>query len=307
MLCLSILITSLVVFPSRADSNDTILLQHAGITVTEADLDAYIQAQIPERNRVAALTRPGALREAIASLFVLKVLAMEARAEGLHQDPDVLAEIALTTERILGARLLEQRIQARDEPDWEAIARDSYQSNPERFHAPERVRASHILIALEQRSEESAAELAHSLAQRARNGEDFAELAAEYSDDPSTARNRGDLGFFTRDQMVPEFADAAFALGEPGAVSEPVRSSFGFHVIRLTERRDAGIQPFAAVRQGLIEEARTNYANEIRRLEIERIRGLPDIEVNQPAVETLEQQYRDQHPLLRRDQQDHSH
>lgn len=305
--CLLLAVTSLVSLPSFADSNDTVLLRHEGIIVTEADLNAYIQAQIPQRSRISTLAQPGKLREAIASLFILKVLAEEARDTGLHEEPDVQAEIALTTERILSARILEQRVEAQDEPDWEAVARDAYRSNPERFQAPERVRASHILLGLEERSEEQARELARELIQRAENGEDFEALAREYSDDPSVSRNGGDLGFFTREQVAPEFADAAFALSEPGDLSEPVATDFGIHIIRMEERREAGILPFEDVRQRLIEEARSNHANEIRRLEVERIRSLPNIEVNQQAVEALEQQYRDQHPMIGGNQDDHSH
>lgn len=296
-----------VSFTATADDDNDILLRHDGITVTEADLNTYIESQIPERSRISTLAQPGKLREAIASLFILKVLADEARDAGLHEDPDVQAEIALTVERILSARILEQRVQAQDEPDWEALARDTYRSNPERFQAPERMRASHILLGLEERSEEEALELAHELIQRVEDGEDFEALAREYSDDASVSRDGGDLGFFAREQVAPEFADAAFALREPGELSDPVETDFGVHVIRLEERREAGILPFEDVRQRLIEEARTNHANRIRRQEVERIRGLPNIEVNQQAVEALEQHYRDQHPLIGGNQDDHSH
>lgn len=101
----------------------------------------------------------------------------------------------------------------------------------------ERVQASHILISVAQDASEEEAQLALakaiSITQRLNNGEDFATLAEQFSDDAGSAANGGDLGFFGRGQMVPEFEEAAFSL-PIGQISEPVRSQFGYHIIKVT-------------------------------------------------------------------------
>ena len=93
------------------------------------------------------------------------------------------------------------------------------------------MRASHILVATKEDADAVKAELA--------TGKAFDAIAREKSTDPSAAQNGGDLGYFQRGQMVKPFEDAAFALTEPGQVSEPVESQFGWHVIKFTDKRQS--------------------------------------------------------------------
>ncbi len=114
-----------------------------------------------------------------------------------------------------------------------------YEGNPDKFRRPEQVKASHILIQVPEDADEDkkaeALATIQSLASRIAEGEDFATLAQEYSDCPSKEKG-GDLGFFGPEQMVPPFSQAAFAL-QPGQVSEVVKTRFGYHLIRVTERQ----------------------------------------------------------------------
>ena len=86
------------------------------------------------------------------------------------------------------------------------------------------------------------------MAERIRKGEDFAKVAAEASKDPGSKTDGGDLGFFTRERMVPAFSEATFKL-QPGQVSEPVKSQFGWHVIKLEERRVKPVPPFEEMKE----------------------------------------------------------
>jgi peptidyl-prolyl cis-trans isomerase C len=130
-----------------------------------------------------------------------------------------------------------------------------YEKNPDKFKQPESVHASHVLVAVQQSAgvpEKTAARAkAESVLKQARAGADFGKLARTYSDDASKQRG-GDLGFFPKGQMVPAFEAAAFAL-QPGQISDLVETPFGFHVIKVLERRPAGTVPFSAV-SGQIEE-----------------------------------------------------
>ena len=129
--------------------------------------------------------------------------------------------------------------------------RQYYDANLSQYQTPGQVRASHILLRVDDGDDEAVAARAAELAAEARAGADFAELARRHSEDETNAENGGDLGSFGRGRMVPEFENAAFALAT-GEISDPVRSPFGYHVINVTEKQEEITQPFAEVR-GAIE------------------------------------------------------
>lgn len=127
-----------------------------------------------------------------------------------------------------------------------------YEDNAQQYSTPEQVRASHILLKTEGKNEDEVKKLAEDLSKKAKAGANFADLAKKYSEDESNNSKGGDLDFFSRGQMVPEFDSVAFSL-EPGQVSDPVKTSFGYHVIKLTEKRAATSRPLAEV-QAQIED-----------------------------------------------------
>src|SRR5262249_32499600 len=118
-------------------------------------------------------------------------------------------------------------------------------------------------------------------------GADFNQLAKEISEDPSASVNGGRLENFARADMDPAFANAAFALKNPGDVSEPVLSKFGWHVIKLENRTPASGKSVEEVRGQIIADARKKYIDEQRETVINKIRGDPDMKVNQEAVDAL--------------------
>jgi peptidyl-prolyl cis-trans isomerase C len=137
----------------------------------------------------------------------------------------------------------------------EQEARAHYNKNKERYQEPERVRARHILIKVEENaSEESLAaaeERAQELADQARAGADFAELAREHSQGPTRTRG-GDLGYFPRKRMVEAFEKVAFSM-KKGEVSDPVKTQFGYHVIKLVDRKAATEHVFEDVDDEIYE------------------------------------------------------
>lgn len=155
---------------------------------------------------------------------------------------------AMFTEMDLARSLIEKQISPTISVSDEEVAA-YYAENPELFFADEQVHARHIIYSASLDVDAQTADEKRAKAEEARKralaGEDFAELARELSEGPS-APNGGDLGFFTRAQMVPTFAAAAFDL-EPGGISPVVRTKFGFHVINTIEKRPAGKLPFDEV------------------------------------------------------------
>jgi peptidyl-prolyl cis-trans isomerase D len=138
--------------------------------------------------------------------------------------------------------------------------RKAYDEEKDRFQTMEERHARHILIAVEKGDEEAARAKALGIAERARKGEDFGKLAAEVSADAGTKAQGGDLGWMT--QRDAPFENALFAM-QSGAISDPVRSDFGFHVIKLDEIRPATVRPFEEVRDELAADLRTRKAEQM--------------------------------------------
>ena len=128
---------------------------------------------------------------------------------------------------------------------------DFYKNNQDQFTQPERVRASHILITFPEGADPAAKAQARTKAQKVlkdvKAGKDFAALAREHSQDPGSAPNGGDLGFFPQGQMVGPFNDVAFSL-KPGATSGLVETQFGYHIIRVAEKQPGRTVPLEEVR-----------------------------------------------------------
>ena len=139
----------------------------------------------------------------------------------------------------------------------EAALQSLYEEQLERYVSEEERRARHILIEVAADADEAAIDAARAKAetalQRLADGEAFETLAGELSDDPGSAANGGDLGFFGKGMMVPEFESVAFAL-DKGGRSGIVRSAFGFHIIELTDIKSEIVKPFDAVRDELVDE-----------------------------------------------------
>ena len=127
-----------------------------------------------------------------------------------------------------------------------------YEDNAQQYSTPEQVRASHVLLKTEGKKEEDVKKLAEEIAAKAKGGADFAALAKQHSEDESNNQKGGDLDFFSKGLMVPEFDQAAFAM-QPGQVSDPVKTSFGYHVIKMVEKRAATSKPLVEV-QAQIED-----------------------------------------------------
>jgi peptidyl-prolyl cis-trans isomerase D len=136
-----------------------------------------------------------------------------------------------------------------------------YNANIQQFQTPEQVRASHILLKTEGKNEEEVRKQAEAVLKQAKApNADFAALAKQYSEDTSKDQG-GDLGLFGRGRMVPEFETAAFAM-QPGQISDLIKSQFGFHIIKVTERQTAKTTPLSEVRAQLQQQLATQMADQ---------------------------------------------
>jgi peptidyl-prolyl cis-trans isomerase D len=142
----------------------------------------------------------------------------------------------------------------------ETVLQQFYVDNQDQFVGPEQRRASHILI---EGDEKEALELLATINQRIENGEDFAALAMEFSGDTGSASKGGDLGLFQRDVMDPAFEEAVFSMTTVGDVSEPVKTEFGFHLIKLTGIEASEGQSYSDAREEIERLYRNQQAEEL--------------------------------------------
>jgi len=194
------------------------------ITVTDRDVDRYLEEQV--RNLI---TRAGS-ETALEAAF-------QAPMKKIRRDLRVETENRLKIETLRRKKFAEVKVSRREVEEFYTMYQDSLPV------LKETVDISHILKQIKsgESSRESALEKIVAIKEKLDAGEDFAELAKKYSEDPATAARGGDLGFINRGDLVTEFESVAFNM-EPGEISDIVETQFGFHIIKLTEKRGEKIQ-----------------------------------------------------------------
>ncbi len=219
-------------------SVDSALAVVDGVTLTLGELIA-IRRELPDQYQT--LPDEVLFDGIVEQLIDQMLLAQAAKAAGLARHPAIAMNLLNQQRAILADAFLRNEVTARVTPEAvEALYQELYlDSEPK-----QEVRAGHILVETE--------EIASELKAQLDAGADFAALAAEHGTD-GTASRGGDLGWFLHSDMVPEFADAAFAM-EPGAISDPVKTAFGWHLIKLDERRDRQPPVLEEVREELMGE-----------------------------------------------------
>jgi len=163
----------------------------------------------------------------------------------------------------------------------EADAKKFYDDNPDKFKMPERTQASHILISADQKAtpedKKKAKEKAEAIRKRVAKGEDFAAVAKAESNCPSAAKG-GDLGYFGKGQMVPEFEKAAAAL-KLGELSDVVESPFGYHIIKVMDRKPADTVKFAEVKDKIEDYLKSQKAQKPMTDYVDKIKKEAKVEI----------------------------
>ena len=184
-------------------------------------------------------------------------------------------------------RWMESQVKTPDVTD--ADAKSFYESNLKEFEQPETVKASHILFMVDADAAPEVVkekqEAAQKAAARAKGGEDFTTLAKELSEEPGAKESGGDLGFFPKDRMVPEFANAAFA-ANLNDISEPVKTQFGWHVIKVTDKKAAGTVPFEEVDNQITSYLKSTRQREAVQKVMKDLKDSAKIQTFLPAVES---------------------
>ncbi|MGV8905046.1 MAG: peptidylprolyl isomerase [Acetobacterium sp.] len=213
----------------------TVMATVEGKTIYSSDLDALIK-QLPQEQANQFLSREGR-RQLLEELVAQELFYLEGKAAKADETEEFKNMVKDAEEKLLKTHMIAKYMMDITIPDEDI--RKFYSENPDQFIAPDSVRASHILVPAEQQAIDIIAEI--------KAGKSFEDAAKEYSACPSKD-NDGDLSYFSQGQMVPEFEAAAFAL-EVGEMTEvPVKTQFGFHIIKLTDRKKSQTIPYDSIK-----------------------------------------------------------
>jgi len=246
--------------PVAADPNDTLVARINGVEIRASDL-AYAEDDIgsdlqgpPEQKR----------EQLISYLTDIILVSAAAEKRNLADTPEFKRRQAMMRNKLLmGAMLQAHAKSAMTDEELRKV----YEEAVKPMATEEEVRARHILVENE--------DDAKAIAEQVRGGADFAALAKEKSKDPGSAEEGGDLGYFTKARMVPEFSEVAFKM-YAGQVSNPVKSQFGWHVIKVEDRRTRPVPEFEQVRNQIetyvARRAQTEFVGQLREgAKIERL------------------------------------
>jgi peptidyl-prolyl cis-trans isomerase C len=233
-----------------------------GAAITEEDLKIALEELTPTlpQQMDAAQRRS----YAIDYLIDLKIVAAQAAKDKIADTPDFKKRLTQTSDRLLMEALLTRE---GEKGSSDEAMKKFYDETIKGLKPAQEVKARHILVEKE--------EEAKAAVERLKKGEDFAKLAGELSKDPGSGKEGGDLGWFEKERMVPEFAEAAFKL-DKGGVSEIVKTQFGFHIIKVDDKRDKKPPEFEGVKEQLkrymVQKSQQDFVLKLREAaKVERV------------------------------------
>ena len=241
---------TLVTGPVRAE--DKVLAKVNGSEIRQSDLALAEEELGPSLAQMDPATKD---ENVLSFLIDMKIVSRAAEDKKVQDSEDFKKRLAFTRNRLLMDSLLASEGKAATNDE---AMKKVYEEASKQISGEEEVHARHILVETEDEAKAVKAELD--------KGGDFAELAKKKSKDPG-ASDGGDLGFFTKDQMVPEFSQVAFSL-EPGKISDPVKSQFGWHIIKVEEKRKRKAPDFdqvkAQIETYVTRKAQAEYVGKLR-------------------------------------------
>ena len=228
--------------------------------IYDANLEVLLE-KAPVKAQKQLLKNKKNLNQQLKQLYLRKVLAEMAIKEGLDKQ-------GLNAERLQGIRenalflLKLDALKKSNTKDYSKYAKQLYLVNKQDYPVDARVDAAHILISSKTLSDAEALEKAKQIRQQLMLGANFTELAIKESDDKTVKTNKGEMGIFFHKQMVKPFSDAAFAM-QSGEISEPVKTQYGYHIIKLNKKIPAGFMSFEEVQASIINKLKAkDWENE---------------------------------------------
>ncbi len=273
----SAILSSLVlflIFASGCGSGGKVAAVVNGHVITTKELDDRVAGLGTSGRSLAADQKDRLLDQMVVEL----VLLQEANRRGVGRDAEARKMLREAERQILIGRLLEMLRKEKEAPVTEAQVAQFYEANKENFKQPNSYRVSHILV--------PDAETAKKGLERVKGGEPFAKVAEELSVDPSKSRG-GDIGFFSKGQVIPEFEEAAMKL-KAGEISGVVQTPLGYHIILLAEQKPAHQKPFEEVKDQIRQGLQAQQGQQVVQSVIQELRSKAQIKIKEhfeaPAV-----------------------
>lgn len=218
--------------------------------ITMSDFKRVVDYLDAERQKMLE-TNPQ-LKETVLRQFIQSMVISDlAKQKGFDRIPEIKNQLQFFSDNFLANEYLKREIAQKITVSDDEV-KQYYDSHKDEFKTQEMVKARHILVRVENAASEDekkkAKDKAEMYLKKIKDGEDFAKMAAEVSDDPGSKAKGGDLGFFPKGRMVKSFEDAAFAL-KPGETSGIVETQFGFHIIKVEDKKEPTIESFDAVKE----------------------------------------------------------
>lgn len=268
-----------------------VLVRVGDLVTTELDFDAAM-ADIPERDRTQFVSSRERVANQLENQVLQRGIARDAFNDGLLEEDERLSariydKIVATVAEIQADRY----VSSRTLDDYTERAREIYLTSPDQFREPRRFSFTHILVQTARRGETEAMRLIVELRDRAEAGESFEELVAEYSDDPAKEDNAGFYEMMRPDQLDRNLGRRLRDLSEPGQLSEPIRSSFGWHIVRLEEIHEGGVPEWEEVADRARALARQRHAERLRSRYFSQVLDSAEVEVAPGVIERLQRRY----------------
>jgi peptidyl-prolyl cis-trans isomerase C len=291
---LAIVCSALMFAASTCFASDTaktqgenVLAQVDGYKLTLKNFNEQV-ASLPPQLRMAVERNPQ-LREQLLDRWVqLTLMALEARSQKMQDKPDVKKRIEDMTNALLAQEYMRKNIQGKAQVSDKEV-KDYYEKHKAEFVEPEQVKARHILVKVPNNADEKAWTDARKKAEmiegKLKKGGDFSVLAKEYSDDPGSKGRGGELGYFQKGRMVPEFEKAAFAL-KVGQISDPIKTTFGYHIIQVQDKKQAKKLSLDEVQQTIRQKLLREKQIEIKDKIIARLEKKYPVKLNKELLKS---------------------
>lgn len=273
LLVLAGVITSVFLFACSKGGGQKAVVARVGSTaITQEDVSRELNA-LPGRIQ-GIFQGPEGVARFVDELVKKEILYQEAKKKGLENNPEFIKKVEDFKKLTLISTLLEKEIEEKAKVTDKDL-KDYYDANKKTFAANSQVRASHILVKTEAD--------ARKLLEQIKKGGNFANIARANSIDKGSAKNGGDLGFFSRGQMVPEFEKAAFSL-KAGEVSDVVKTQYGFHIIKVTDRKEGNTVEFEKVKDVLAQKLTAEKQKQVFDNYVNDLKNSYKVEVNKEAI-----------------------
>lgn len=282
--------------PALADDlGENVLLRDGdlNIVVTKEDVVHYVNANVPPEERQKALSNPDSLLTLLQSIYIVRALALRADEFNVALDEEQSQwEYAFKRKNDLVVKIQAAAVaQAQEDVEWDAWAKEAYIGEPDNYMLEEEVDAAHILISTQDLTDEAALTLAKEVRTKALNGQAFNELATQYSSDTAANKSGGELGVFKYGAMVKPFANALRLMTKPGSVSEPVKTRFGYHIIKLNKKIPARKNDFEKVKPKIIKTLKARIAGQTRSQLLIATRSKPGVKVNEALLKDMRAEF----------------